>query len=311
VPFSRTIVDMVVRQKVAFLTSDAQKDDRFDMGQSIRIQHIRSAMCVPLWDRGTVIGVIHVDSPIYVGTFKSEDLDLLTALANFAAVAIERASLHLRVEEDKRIRTRLERYHSPAVIEEIIADSSGQLARARTKNVTVFSRYRRLRRSRARAPARSRRPSRSSRSPRTRILRGRNARQVVGDGDGLLRRRSISRITPGAPFRGMEVRGAGSNCSARPGSRLQSARRSTPARSSSARIGSDWRVDYTAPRDAGQRRGPHEQFVATLRHRDRPATHIGGQGPGERRPAGVFAPGYPAANLFKVGLVEKDAAVGR
>jgi len=140
VPFSRTIVDMVVRQKVAFLTSDAQKDNRFDMGQSIRIQHIRSAMCVPLWDRGTVIGVIHVDSPIYVGTFKSEDLDLLTALANFAAVAIERASLHLRVEEDKRIRTRLERYHSPAVIEEIIADSSGtgSLERARTKNVTVL-----------------------------------------------------------------------------------------------------------------------------------------------------------------------------
>jgi len=140
VPFSRTIVDMVVRQKVAFLTSDAQKDDRFDMGQSIRIQHIRSAMCVPLWDRGTVIGVIHVDSPIYVGTFKSEDLDLLTALANFAAVAIERASLHLRIEEDKRIRTRLERYHSPAVIEEIIADSqaTGSLKRARTKNVTVL-----------------------------------------------------------------------------------------------------------------------------------------------------------------------------
>ncbi len=140
VPFSRTIVDMVVRQKVAFLTSDAQKDDRFDMGQSIRIQHIRSAMCVPLWDRGTVIGVIHVDSPIYVGTFKSEDLDLLTALANFAAVAIERASLHARVEEDKRIRTRLERYHSPAVIEEIIADSSGTgaLDRARTKSVTVL-----------------------------------------------------------------------------------------------------------------------------------------------------------------------------
>jgi adenylate cyclase len=140
VPFSRTIVDMVVRQKVAFLTSDAQKDDRFDMGQSIRIQHIRSAMCVPLWDRGTVIGVIHVDSPIYVGTFKSEDLDLLTALANFAAVAIERASLHARIEEDKRIRTRLERYHSPAVIDEIIADSdaTGSLKRARTKHVTIL-----------------------------------------------------------------------------------------------------------------------------------------------------------------------------
>jgi adenylate cyclase len=139
-PFSRTIVDMVVRQKVAFLTSDAQADQRFDMGKSIRMQQIRSAMCVPLWESGNVTGVIHVDSPLHVGTFTSEDLDLLTALSNFAAVAIERASLHSRIEEDKRIRTRLERYHSPAVIDEIIADSAatGSLKRARTKNVTVL-----------------------------------------------------------------------------------------------------------------------------------------------------------------------------
>jgi adenylate cyclase len=140
VPYSRTIVDMVIRQKVAFLTSDAQADQRFDMGKSIRIQHIRSAMCVPLWDRGSVIGVVHVDSPIHVGTFTSEDLDLLTALANFAAVAIERARLHSKIEEEKRIRLRLERYHSPGVIDEIIADSSatGSLKRARTKNVTIL-----------------------------------------------------------------------------------------------------------------------------------------------------------------------------
>ena len=88
---------------------------------SIRMQQIRSAMCAPLWSRDSVIGVIHVDSPLHVGTFTEQDLDLLTALANFAAVAIERARLHERVVEEKRIRGRLERYHSPQVIEEIIA----------------------------------------------------------------------------------------------------------------------------------------------------------------------------------------------
>ena len=67
---------------------------------SIRMQQIRSAMCAPLWNRDSVIGVIHVDSPVHVGTFTEKDLDLLTALANFAAVAIERARLHERVEEE-------------------------------------------------------------------------------------------------------------------------------------------------------------------------------------------------------------------
>jgi adenylate cyclase len=139
-PYSRTIVDMVVREKVAVLTSDAQADERFEAGMSIRIQQIRSAMCAPLWNRDSVIGVIHVDSPLHVGTFTEKDLDLLTALANFAAVAIERARLHERVAEEKRIRGRLERYHSPQVVEEIIADAdaSGSFKSALTKNVTIL-----------------------------------------------------------------------------------------------------------------------------------------------------------------------------
>jgi adenylate cyclase len=139
-PYSRTIVDMVVRDKVAVLTSDAQQDERFEAGQSIRMQQIRSAMCAPLWNRDSVIGVIHVDSPLHVGTFTERDLDLLTALANFAAVAIERARLHDRVAEEKRIRGRLERYHSPQVVDEIIADvkATGSFKEVRTKTVTIL-----------------------------------------------------------------------------------------------------------------------------------------------------------------------------
>ncbi|MEO8055427.1 MAG: FHA domain-containing protein, partial [Acidobacteriota bacterium] len=77
--FSHTIVESVVRDRVAVLTSDALADDRFEAGQSIRIQQIRSAMCVPLWDRDRVIGALHVDTPLKTGTFTADDLDLLTA----------------------------------------------------------------------------------------------------------------------------------------------------------------------------------------------------------------------------------------
>jgi adenylate cyclase len=139
-PYSRTIVDMVVKQKVAILTSDAQNDERFESGESIRMQQIRSAMCAPLWIGEAVIGVIYVDSPLHTGNFSEKDLDLLTALANFAAVAIERARLHEHVIEEKRIRGRLERYHSPQVVEEIITDvtATGDLKAVRTKVVTVL-----------------------------------------------------------------------------------------------------------------------------------------------------------------------------
>ena len=87
---------------------------------SIRIHQIRSAMCAPLWLRERVIGVIYVDSPLHVGSFSTSDLDLLTALANYAAVAIERARLNERIRSERAARDRLERYHSPAVIEAVL-----------------------------------------------------------------------------------------------------------------------------------------------------------------------------------------------
>lgn len=120
VPISTTILDTVTRQKVAILTHDAQSDQRFEAGRSIRIHQIRSAMCAPLWLRERVIGVIYVDSPLHVGSFSTADLDLLTALANYAAVGIERARLNERIQSERAARDRLERYHSPAVIEAVL-----------------------------------------------------------------------------------------------------------------------------------------------------------------------------------------------
>ena len=135
--FSHTIVDTVVKQRIAVLTSDALADGRFESGQSIRIQQIRSAMCVPLWNQDHVIGALHVDTPLKAGSFTAEDLDLLTALGNFAAVAIERARLQGRIEREERIRERLSRYHSPAVVEEIASESAA-LEKVRIRPVSVL-----------------------------------------------------------------------------------------------------------------------------------------------------------------------------
>jgi adenylate cyclase len=120
IPISRTILKMVAEQQVSLMTSNALEDARLLGGKSIAIHGIRSAMCVPLWNRERVIGAVQVDSPIHIGRFTEEDLDLLTALANFAAVAIERAQLSEKIEQERKIRSKMERYHSPAVIDEIV-----------------------------------------------------------------------------------------------------------------------------------------------------------------------------------------------
>src|ERR1700680_75435 len=138
IPISRTILKMVAQQRIALMTSNALEDARLLGGKSIAIHGIRSAMCVPLWNRNHVIGAVQVDSPIHIGRFTEEDLDLLTALANFAAVAIERAQLAEKVEEERKIRSRMERYHSPAVVEEIVKGSVSTESEVRTADVSIL-----------------------------------------------------------------------------------------------------------------------------------------------------------------------------
>ncbi len=138
VPLSRTILDTVMGEKVAVLTHDAQADERFESRKSIRIHQIRSAMCVPLWHRDRVIGVIYVDSPLHVGSFSASDLDLLTALANSAAIAIEQARLRDKIRREQEVRRRLERYHSPAVIDAVLAGPSGVVPGATLSEATIL-----------------------------------------------------------------------------------------------------------------------------------------------------------------------------
>ena len=139
IPISRTILKMVAEQQVALMTSNALEDARLLGGKSIAIHGIRSAMCAPLWNRQHVIGAVQVDSRIHVGRFTEEDLDLLTALANFAAVAIERAQLTEKVEQERKIRSKMERYHSPAVIDEIVKGViSADEQEIRTADVSIL-----------------------------------------------------------------------------------------------------------------------------------------------------------------------------
>jgi adenylate cyclase len=139
---SKTIADRVVHDRVSILTSDAMVDPRFGAGDSIRFHGIRSAMCAPLWNKDEVIGIIHVDSPMLTNCFTVNDLDLLTALANYAAVAIERARLNQKIIAEERKRERLGRFLSPQVTNRILAAADthggGELGAPEVREVTVL-----------------------------------------------------------------------------------------------------------------------------------------------------------------------------
>jgi adenylate cyclase len=138
---SKTIADRVMHDRVSILTSDAMVDPRFGAGDSIRFHGIRSAMCAPLWNKDEVIGIIHVDSPMLTNCFTVNDLDLLTALANYAAVAVERARLNQKIVAEEKKRERLGRFLSPQVTSRILAaaDTHGaELGAPEVREVSVL-----------------------------------------------------------------------------------------------------------------------------------------------------------------------------
>jgi len=105
---SRSIVERVAREGEPLLTSDALQDDRLSMRRSVTILGLRSVLCVPLKTRDRISGVVYVDSRIRAGIFARADLDLLTAIASSAAIAIENARLYQVAVERGRLERELQ-----------------------------------------------------------------------------------------------------------------------------------------------------------------------------------------------------------
>jgi serine phosphatase RsbU (regulator of sigma subunit) len=86
---STTVRDRVVREKNSVLVRNILDDEVFKAKQSISEQHIRTMMAAPLQTEEKVIGLLYVDSRFFNREFGSQDLELLTVLANHAAIRIE------------------------------------------------------------------------------------------------------------------------------------------------------------------------------------------------------------------------------
>lgn len=138
VPVSRTLLRAVVEKGVSLVTPDALDDRRLAGAESVLLHQVRSALAAPLWSGRRIVGVLLLDSTSRAGDFTEQDVELATALANFAAIAIERIRYADRVEHERSMRARLERYHSPAVIGEVLSRSRSGRLEPKEAQVTVL-----------------------------------------------------------------------------------------------------------------------------------------------------------------------------
>ena len=121
VRISQTILNEILEEKQAVLSSDAMMDSRFNKAHSIVLEQIRSTMSVPLLHDEAVLGVIHLDSKIARGAFTEKDLQILGGFARQAAMMIEHNRLLERMKAEIQAREHLDRLLSPQLVEEVLS----------------------------------------------------------------------------------------------------------------------------------------------------------------------------------------------
>ena len=102
---STGVRDRVLKHKMSELVNDVQSDERFRTMQSLVHQQVLMFMAVPLQTNDRVIGLIYVDNPQLAREFTIDDLNLLTVMANVAAIRIEHVRL-AEIEQAEKIQAK-------------------------------------------------------------------------------------------------------------------------------------------------------------------------------------------------------------
>jgi adenylate cyclase len=135
----RSIARRALDDKMAILTDNAGEDARFT-GQSIVMQQVRSAVCVPLMgSEGRALGVLYVDSVGSEHRFHEDDLDFCVAFAGIAAVAIENGEFIQRIQQQVIARSNFERFFAPQIAQRIAESSEIRLGGDKRPVAVLFS----------------------------------------------------------------------------------------------------------------------------------------------------------------------------
>ncbi|MEM9863108.1 MAG: GAF domain-containing protein, partial [Myxococcota bacterium] len=133
VAFSRSIAEAVWIDGEPLLTVDAQGDGRLSEYLSVHKLMLRSVACLPIRGRTGTVGVLYLEHRLRSGRFKLDDLEILMAFADLAAIAIGNARLISRLEEEER-RTREAKAEVEAAkgeVERVLALRTDELLSAR------------------------------------------------------------------------------------------------------------------------------------------------------------------------------------
>src|SRR6185369_13587717 len=107
---SDSILAKVVESRKPLIVSDALSDAQFKNALSVMNLRLTSVLCVPLLERGNLIGVIYVGNDNVAQLFDETSLELLTIFAAQASLLVRNALLVNELQLDNRsLQERIER----------------------------------------------------------------------------------------------------------------------------------------------------------------------------------------------------------
>jgi len=110
---SQTILNQVIEDNLAVLCNDVPSDQTFRDAESLLAPQVRSVLAAPLEVHDKLLGVLYLDASSHTVRFDSDLLQLVTALGNVAALAIENARHLERLgDENRRLQQELNIQHS-------------------------------------------------------------------------------------------------------------------------------------------------------------------------------------------------------
>lgn len=134
---SMTIARKAVEGQPVLMESP-DSDASFSGRESIVVQRISSAMCVPLRTEHGILGALYVDTTVPETRFTKEDMELFQAMANQSALAIDNVNLYEKMVASEKKRNSFERFLSPAIVEVLMRQDTDVELGGRKQEVTML-----------------------------------------------------------------------------------------------------------------------------------------------------------------------------
>ena len=135
--FSSNAIRKVIDEGKSYHSSNVMEDAAVG-GESKFSYNVKSCICVPLQCKHRTIGAIYLDHTGAAGIFDKAKVSFMESFANIAAIAVENARLYKIITDQERVRTTLQRFLSPDIVNKIMQDPNILSMKGQRKIATVL-----------------------------------------------------------------------------------------------------------------------------------------------------------------------------